>query len=174
MVVEFARAVFGTDDANSTEFDPETPYPVISLLDEQQGVVDKGGTMRLGSYPCRLVPGTHGPRRLRRGRGHGAPPPPLRVQQRVPRAAGSGGPRRQRHLAGRRRSSRSSRSRDHPFMVGTQFHPELRSRPNRPHPLFAGFVGAAVERSGIRGAAAPTVAPHARRLASGARATRTR
>ena len=58
MVTELARNAAGMPGANSTEFDPETPFPVISLLEEQQGVVNKGGTMRLGGYPCRLVPGT--------------------------------------------------------------------------------------------------------------------
>ena len=58
MVVELARAHFDTEDVNSTEFDPETAHPLITLLDDQLRVVDKGGTMRLGSYPCRLVPGT--------------------------------------------------------------------------------------------------------------------
>ena len=151
MVVEFARDAFDTDDVNSTEFDPETPHPVISLLDEQQGIVDKGGTMRLGGYVCRLVPAHARQRGLRRPTTcQRAPPPPLRVQQRVTAS--------ELDEAGLVASGTSPDGslveiceiRDHPFMVGTQFHPEFRSRPNRPHPLFAGFLQAALAHSNGR------------------------
>ena len=89
MVIEARAHVLGTDGRNSTEFDPQTPHPVISLLSEQHGIEDKGGTMRLGGYPCTLAARHEGRSGLRRRRGQRAPPPPLRVQQRVPRAAGA-------------------------------------------------------------------------------------
>ena len=172
MAVEIARAHFDTDDVNSTEFDPETPYPVISLLEEQRGVVNKGGSMRLGSYPCRLVPGTM-----------------ARAAYDVDEVS-----ERHRHRYEFNNEYREELEKDglvasglspdgslveifevldHLWMVGSQFHPEFRSRPNRPHPLFAGFVGAAVERLRMREApAAAPAAPHARRVASGTRASR--
>jgi CTP synthase len=171
MAVEIARAVFDTDDVNSTEFDPETPYPVISLLEEQRGIVNKGGSMRLGSYPCHLVPGTM----ARAAYGTDEV-----VERHRHRYEFNNEYREQLEEAGLVASGLSPDGslveifeiRNHIWMVGSQFHPEFRSRPNRPHPLFAGFVGAAVERSGMRGAAAPALTPHARRLTSGARATR--
>jgi CTP synthase len=172
MAVEIARSHFDTDDVNSTEFDPETPYPVISLLEEQRGVVNKGGSMRLGSYPCRLVPGT-----MARA-AYGTDEVSERHRHRY---EFNNEYRDELERAGLVASGLSPDGslveicevRDHLWMVGSQFHPEFRSRPNRPHPLFAGFVGAAVERLRIRETAPATVAPPSRRLASGARATRT-
>ena len=84
-VIEFARDVCGLEGANSSEFDPETPHPVIDLLPEQHGVVDMGATMRLGSYPGRAGRGHQGARAVRRARGPRAPPAPLGGQSRVPR-----------------------------------------------------------------------------------------
>ena len=170
MAVEIARAVFDTDDVNSTEFDPETPYPVISLLEEQRGVVNKGGSMRLGSYPCHLVPRT-----MARA-AYGADEVTERHRHRY---EFNNEYREQLEEAGLVASGLSPDGslveifeiRDHLWMVGSQFHPEFRSRPNRPHPLFAGFVGAAVERLRMREAPS-AVTPHGRRLTSGARATR--
>ncbi len=146
MVVEAARAALGTDAVNSTENDPETPNPVISLLSEQQGIEDKGGTMRLGSYVCRLLPGTkahaaYGVDEVRERHRHryefnnaykglledfglvfsGASPDGSLVE--------------------------ISEIGDHPYMVGTQFHPEFRSRPDRPHPLFRDLVAAAMRNA---------------------------
>jgi CTP synthase len=144
MVVEAARTALDTDAVNSTEFDPETPNPVISLLSEQQGIEAKGGTMRLGSYPCHLIEGS-----------------------RAHQAYGTDDIR-ERH---RHRYEFNNRYRDvladfglvasglspdgslvevceirgHPFMVGTQFHPEFRSRPDRPHPLFRELIRTARE-----------------------------
>ena len=149
MVVEFARHLFGTDEANSTEFYPESSYPVISLLSEQQGVQEKGGTMRLGGYPCRLVEGT-------------------KAQQAYGRAEVTERHRHRYELNNEFRPQLEEAGmiasgtlpdgslveicelRDHPWMVGSQFHPEFRSRPNRPHPLFAGFVGAVLDHAGAR------------------------
>ena len=87
MVIEYARGVLGLAEANSTEFEPETPHPVISLLEEQLDVKTLGGTMRLGASETQLVPGTQDPRDLRRGGDPGAPPPPLRGVQPLPAAA---------------------------------------------------------------------------------------
>ena len=123
---------------------------MISLLSEQQGIEDKGGTMRLGAYPCRLVPGTkaqaaYGVDEVRERHRHryefnNAYREPLEALR----------PDRQRHVAGRHRWSRSARSADHPFMVGTQFHPEFRSRPDRPHPLFRELIAPPANAPGRR------------------------
>jgi CTP synthase len=156
MAVEFARAHFDTEHVNSTELDPETPYPVITLLDEQQRVVDKGGTMRLGTYPCSLAPGTA----AREAYGEDET-----LERHRHRYEFNNEFREEFDRAGLVASGTSPDGglvevfeiRDHAFMVGTQFHPELRSRPNRPHPLFTALVRAAVERQlGRQTAAAET------------------
>src|SRR2546427_2677990 len=146
MTVEFARDHFGSDDANSTEFNPETPYPVITLLDAQRRVVDKGGTMRLGGYDCRLVAGTRAHAAYGAGEG---------TERHRHRYEFNNEYRAELEEAGLVPSGTTQDGslveicevRDHPWMVGSQFHPEFRSRPNRPHPLFAGFLAATVERS---------------------------
>jgi CTP synthase len=146
MVVELARRVFDSDAPNSTEFDLESAYPVISLLSEQEGVQEKGGTMRLGGYPCRLVPGT---------KAHAAYGVDEVVERHRHRYEFNNAFRKPLEEAGLIASGtlpdgslvEICELRDHPWMVGTQFHPELRSRPNRPHPLFDGFVKAALERA---------------------------
>ena len=145
MVTEFARNVCGFAGANSTEMDPETGYPVISLLEEQRGITDKGGTMRLGHYPCKLVPGTIAQR------AYGSE---MILERHRHRLEFNNDYRDRLHAAGLLASGMSpdgalveiGELRDHPFMVGTQFHPELQSRPNRPHPLFREFVAAALRR----------------------------
>ncbi|HYJ60110.1 MAG TPA: CTP synthase [Actinomycetota bacterium] len=151
-VIEYARHVLGMPDANSSEFDPACTDPVIDLLPEQKDVQDLGATMRLGAQPCYLEPGTV--------------------------AAGAYGvdvvEERHRHRwevnpayhdrlreGGLRISGTSQKGRlaeiielpDHPFFVAGQFHPELRSRPTRPHPLFLAFVGAAAQHRTARTAA---------------------
>ena len=152
MVIEYARQVAGLDKAASTEFDPDSREPVIATMAEQhafvEGAGDLGGTMRLGLYPADLTRGQRGAGGVRRGPGRGAAPAPLRGQQRLPRAARGGRPGVLRHLARTTAwSSSSSCPRDvHPYYVATQAHPELRSRPTRPHPLFSGLVGAAIQR----------------------------
>jgi CTP synthase len=143
MVVEAARAVFESNAPNSTEFDPETPYPVISLLTEQQGVREKGGTMRLGSYPCRLVPGT---------RAHAAYGEEVVFERHRHRYEFNNRFREELARVGLVPSGLSPDGelveiceiQGHPFMVGTQFHPEFRSRPDRPHPLFRNLLAAAI------------------------------
>jgi CTP synthase len=149
MVTEFARDVCGLRGANSTEFDPESPHPVISLLEEQQGVTNKGGTMRLGAYPCRLVPGSLA------ARAYGTD---LVSERHRHRWEFNNAYRAVLEEAGLRVSGTSpdgslveiSEIAGHPFMLGTQFHPELQSRPNRPHPLFREFVAAARARHHAR------------------------
>ncbi len=142
MVVEFARHVFHTDDVNSTEFDPSVSCPVISLLSEQRGVEDKGGTMRLGAYPCRLVEGSLA---------HQAYGVDQVVERHRHRSEFNNAYKALLAHAGLVPSGLSPDGslveicelRDHPWMLGTQFHPEFLSRPDRPHPLFRDFVGAA-------------------------------
>ena len=142
MVVEYARNILHLEGANSTEFDPDTPYPVIALMPDQQGVLEMGGTMRLGLYPCRLVEGS------RAARAYGDPVVSERHRHRYEfnneylellAEAGlkPGGVSPDGSLV------EISEVVDHPFMVGVQFHPEFLSRPERPHPLFRDFLGVA-------------------------------
>jgi CTP synthase len=148
MVVEAARAALGTEAVNTSENDPETPNPVISLLEEQEGVSEKGGTMRLGGYVCMLQPGT------RTQGAYGLD----EVRERHRHRYEFNNAYRERLEAFGLIASGTSPDgslvevcevQDHPFMVGTQFHPELRSRPDRPHPLFKELVRVARERSGL-------------------------
>ena len=145
-VADFARQVVGMDGANSTEFDPETPYPVIDLLPEQKEVADMGGTMRLGADPIKLHPDT----RARETYGEAVIYERHRHRYEVNNFL-----RRRLEAAGLVISGTSPDERlveiievaDHPFFVASQFHPEFKSRPERPAPLFRDFVGAALERA---------------------------
>jgi CTP synthase len=146
MVVEAARTMLGSDAVNSTEFDPETPNPVISLLSEQQGIEEKGGTMRLGAYACHLQPGT------KAQQAYGVDDIRERHRHRYEFNNVYREPLERFGLVASGTSPDGSlvevcEVRDHPFMVGTQFHPEFRSRPDRAHPLFRELVRAARERS---------------------------
>jgi len=145
MVVEIARKAFEDDSANSTEFDPNTPYPVISLLEEQRGVDQMGGTMRLGAYPCCLVPGT------KARNAYGVDQVMERHRHRYEFNMAFREPLAQAGLIASGLSPDGtlveiSEIEGHPFMVGSQFHPEFRSRPDRPHPLFRDFMKAAKGR----------------------------
>ena len=157
--IEFARHVCGLDKANSTEIDPATPHPVVDLMPDQRGVTDKGATMRLGAYPVRA-----------QGRHHA---PPRRTAR--PRSASATA------IAGRSTTTTATPSSatawccrgcrpdgrlvemielpQHPYFVACQFHPEFKSRPSAPHPLFSRFIRAAVEHkagaSGSRSRRAP-------------------
>ncbi|HJW48494.1 MAG TPA: CTP synthase [Candidatus Limnocylindria bacterium] len=143
MVIELARTALGTEDANSTEFDAFTPHPVIDLLPEQRDIADKGGTMRLGSYPCVLETGSLA------GRAYGQP---IVLERHRHRYEFNNSYRELLAAHGMKFTGLSPDGRlveiveipDHPFYLGTQFHPEFKSRPNRPHPLFANFVDAAL------------------------------
>lgn len=144
-VVEFARHVVGYNDAHSIELDPNTTHPVIALLPEQDGIEDIGGTLRLGSYPCvldksSLVYKLYGEETIHERHRH--------------RYEFNNDYRKVLTENGMMLSGISPDGRivemvelpDHPFFIGTQAHPELKSRPNRPHPLFRGFVEAAVAK----------------------------
>jgi len=144
MVIEFGRYVFHTDKVNSTEFDASSAYPVIDLLPEQRGVDQKGGTMRLGTYPCHLVVGTMA------ARAYGAK---VVYERHRHRYEFNNRFRQPLEEAGLVPSGLSpdgklveiSELRDHPWMVACQFHPEFKSRPDSPHPLFLGFIEASKE-----------------------------
>jgi len=146
-VSEFARNVAGMDGANSTEFDPETPFPVIDLLPEQKEVADLGGTMRLGADPIKLHAGTRA-RTLYDDEG-------VIYERHRHRYEVNIRLRARLEAAGLVASGTSPDDRlveiielsDHPFYVASQFHPEFKSRPERPAPLFREFVGAAIERA---------------------------
>ena len=140
--IEAARSLLGAHGANSTEFDPHTPFPVIDFLPEQLDITDKGGTMRLGHYPCVFVPGT------RAAAAYGQ----TQVEERHRhRFEFNNAYREQLEAAGFLVSGHSPDGRlvevielrDHPWFVASQFHPEFKSRPTMPHPLFAGFIAAA-------------------------------
>jgi CTP synthase len=145
-VIEFARDECGLAGANSSEFASDTPHPVIDLMDAQRSVVDKGGTMRLGSYPAKLVPGTI----VQRAYGQ-----EVIYERHRHRYEVNNKYRARLEEAGLVCSGTSPDDRlvefvelpGHPFFVGTQAHPEFKSRPDRPHPLFAAFVLAARERA---------------------------
>jgi len=145
-VIETARNVAKLKRANSTEFDKHTPHAVISLLEEQRNVKNLGGTMRLGIYPCVLKKGS------RAYSLYGRPKITERHRHRFEfnnryrkRLAGAGlvvvGEYTSNHLP------EIVERKNHPFFIGVQFHPEFQSRPLQPHPLFQGFVQAAVKRS---------------------------
>jgi CTP synthase len=148
-VVEFARTVCGLKDANSTEFDKNTPHPIIDLMADQRNTVDVGGTMRLGAYPCILQAGTIA------AEAYGTTEISERHRHRYEFANVY---RDRLRAAGLVLSGTSPDQRlvemielpDHPYFVGCQFHPEFKSRPVAAHPLFSRFVGAALERQALR------------------------
>ncbi len=150
-IIEFARDVCKIPDTNSSEFAPECANPVIALMRSQEGIQEMGGTMRLGAYPCRLRPGS------RVGQIYGQQEVSERHRHRY---EVSNAYRDVLAEFGLRCSGLSPDGSlvemielpDHPWFVGCQFHPELRSRPMRPHPLFASFIGAAVAQHRARGA----------------------
>jgi len=145
MVIEFARHVIGIQDVNSTEFDPHTAYPVIDLLPSQRGIAQKGGSMRLGAYPCHLVPGT------KAARAYGCEVAYERHRHRYEFNNTFRGVLEEAGLVASGQSPTGDvveivELRQHPWMVSCQFHPEFKSRPESPHPLFREFIGAAKER----------------------------
>ncbi|MEO6331009.1 MAG: CTP synthase [Gemmatimonadaceae bacterium] len=154
-IIEFARHVMGLKGGDSSEFAPDCPDPVISLMESQQHVTDMGGTMRLGAYPCKLAPGS-------------------RVAEIYGEALISERHRHRYEVSNKYRDAFVQNGLvlsglspdeslveivelpDHPWYVGCQFHPELKSRPTRPHPLFASFIGAALIRKKTRADSAAT------------------
>ncbi len=163
-VADFARHVAGMEGANSTEFDPETPFPVVDLLPEQKEVRDMGGTMRLGADPVKLHEGT----RAREIYGEA-----VIYERHRHRYEVNNHLRKRLEAEGLVCSGTSPDNRlveiielpDHPFFVASQFHPEFKSRPLRPQPLFREFVGAALAQVRER---APEVEPSAERASSSA------
>ena len=156
MVIEFARYVLGSTEANSTEFDSATPYPVIYLLPEQKGIENKGGTMRLGNYPCQLVDGSHAANAYRDS---------LVYERHRHRFEFNNQFHDLLQEAGMVYSGMSPDGNlveicelaNHPWMVSCQFHPEFGSRPGRPHPLFHDFIG--VSKKILREGAQPPLLP---------------
>jgi CTP synthase len=147
MSIEFARNVLGLEDANSTEYDAGCQHPVIDLMPDQHSVTNLGGTMRLGIYPCVLTPGS------KAAKAFGVESVNERHRHRF---EFNNAYREQFEAAGACFSGLSPDGHlvevleftDHPFMIGSQFHPEFQSRPNRPHPLFREFIGAAIQYQG--------------------------
>lgn len=139
--IEFARNVLGYEDANSSEFDPESSHPVIALMEEQMGQEQKGGTMRLGAYPCRITPGTK--------MEHAYMSEEISERHRH-RYEFNNSYRSEYTAKGAVFSGQSPDGNlveamevpGHPFYVGVQYHPEFKSRPNRAHPLFREFINA--------------------------------
>ncbi len=145
-VIEFARNVSGLEEANSLEFDPESPHPVICLMDSQRQVTDKGGTMRLGAYPARLNAGSrvaaiYGLEETSERHRHRYEVHREYLERFEEGGLGVSGVSPDGKLV------EIIEIEDHPWFVGCQFHPELKSRPTRPHPLFASFVEAAAHRA---------------------------
>jgi CTP synthase len=184
-VIELARHVAGLSNANSTEIDPRTPHPVIDIMADQRDIADIGGTMRLGIYACKLVPGT------KAAAAYGTDQVNERHRHRF---EFNNAYRERLEEAGLVISGVSPDGRlvevielrDHPWFVASQFHPELKSRPTNPHPLFREFIAAAMQRhqahpQGVTATAEPAGVPgdrhngHAARpepVAAGAAETR--
>ena len=147
-VIDFAREVLDAPDANSTEFAAFTSTPVIDLMPDQRDIANMGGTMRLGLYPCKLLPGS---------RAQAAYGEEVIYERHRHRFEFNNEYREDLQEAGMVFSGMSPNGRlveiielgDHPWFVASQFHPELRSRPNRAHPLFRGFLHASIRQSGI-------------------------
>ncbi len=143
--IEFGRNVVGLEGANSTEFDKDTAHPVICLLDEQQNITDKGGTMRLGAHPCTLgdssiARGCYGAEQVSERHRHRFEFNNVYRQQFAAHGMNFAGLSPDGSLVEIVEAS------DHPWFVAVQFHPEFHSKPTKSHPLFSGFIGAAIER----------------------------
>ncbi len=145
-VISYARSVLGYQDANSGEFAPDSEHRVIDLMESQQGISKKGGTMRLGAYPCQIRPGTRMAEAYQQS---------LISERHRHRYEFNNQFREEMEQAGMVISGTSPSGElvetveipDHPFYVGVQFHPEFKSRPNRAHPLFKAFIAASKKRS---------------------------
>ena len=148
-VIEFGRNVLGLKDANSTEFDPDTGSPVIDLMHDQKNIEDKGGTMRLGSYKCRLKVGS---------KAHKAYKKKIIYERHRHRYELNNDYRDKLEKAGLivtginpdKNLAEIVEIKNHPWFVAVQFHPEFKSRPDRPHPLFRDFIGASIKCSSLK------------------------
>jgi len=145
-VIEFARHVCGLEEANTVEADPKAKHPVIHLMPGQRGIQDKGATMRLGAYPCLLTPGS------KAAAAYGASEISERHRHRYEvnihyRDALEGAGLIFSGMSPDDQLPEIVERPDHPWFIGVQFHPELKSRPFEPHPLFAGFIEAALKQS---------------------------
>ncbi|MFH0905632.1 MAG: CTP synthase, partial [bacterium] len=153
-VIEFARNVLGWQDAHSTEFDEATKHPVIHIMEYQKTIVNKGGTMRLGAYPAVLKKGSHSYDAYRQ---------PQVSERHRHRYEFNNAYRKDLERAGLVLAGISPSNElveivevaGHPWFVGVQFHPEFKSRPNRPHPLFRDFVGAVIRSTTLAGTVEP-------------------
>ncbi len=161
MCIEFARHLFQSDEPNSTEFDISSEHPIIDLMADQRDIADMGGTMRLGTYPCQLTAATHAAQAYQSS-GYGD----LIHERHRHRFEFNNTYRETLRQAGMVFSGMSPDGRlveiaeltGHPFMLGCQFHPEFKSRPTKPHPLFISFLKAALEHS--RTGVVDTAEPH--------------
>lgn len=149
MAVEFARHALGLENANSTEIDPDTTDPIISLLSEQRQVQDKGGTMRLGAYTCRLKPGTkaaaaYGSAKISERHRHRWEYNNKYLESMEKKGFVVSGILEDGVLC------EISEIKDHPWMLGVQYHPEFKSKPTEPHPLFLAFIQASIKNHGKR------------------------
>lgn len=161
-VIEFSRNVAGMKDANSTEFDEGTPFPVVDLLPEQRGIKDKGATMRLGAWSCELVPGSlaarlYGTTQISERHRHRYEVNNSFLPQLVEKGLVIGGVHVGEKASGqaplpdgRVGLVETIELADHKFFFGCQFHPEYKSRPRLPHPVFAGFIGAALSHKLVK------------------------
>jgi CTP synthase len=148
-IVEFARHAAGMEDADSVEFSPDTAHPVIALMPDQNGVTDIGGTLRLGSYPCRLQEGSlayrlYGTTDIKERHRHRYEVNNAYREALFEKGLTFSGQSPDGHIVEMCELS------SHPFFIATQAHPEFKSRPNRPHPLFRGFVKAAIAHMDAR------------------------
>jgi CTP synthase len=148
-VIEYSRNVLGLTGANSSEFDEKTPYPVIDLMPDQKNVNELGGTMRLGSYPCKVTAGTIA---------FNAYKEELVNERHRHRYELNNKYRKELENSGmavsgiymEKNLAEIIELKDHPWFVGCQFHPEFKSRPDRPHPLFREFISAAIDYSNLK------------------------
>ncbi len=143
-IIEYARNVLGYADAFTAEVHPDTTHPVIDLMPEQKDIEDMGGTMRLGAYPCKLVPDSfaykaYGQELVYERHRHRYEYNNVYRKELVDAGLSVTG------ISPNEKLVEIVEVKDHPWFVGVQFHPEFKSRPNRPHPLFKDFIAAAIE-----------------------------
>ena len=145
-IIEFAEAVVGLEGANSTEFDPATPHPVIDIMEDQKNLERKGASMRLGSYSCKLLNGSlvaeaYGAEEISERHRHRFEFNNAFREKLEEKGACFSGINPSRNLV------EITELPDHPWFVGVQFHPEFQSKPNCPHPLFSSFIKAAIDHN---------------------------